>query len=249
MLIAMQVRLAGDPYAALGVSPAATPAEIRAAFLALTKTYHPVRFGYMSAELQRLSNEVFLSLRGAHDAIARPARAAASARADRSGAFQKSDRSGVFPRTERSSDVFPAVTAPRSDRSSGVLPAVTAPRSDRSSGVLPAQPPPTARPVAGRPTNAPPVGAARPEDRELAGALEQLQRGQWAAARATLSALAARTPNVPRYLALLSYARGREAQLAHRLDEARVELQAALQLDPDLQLAKTALAELFTRRK
>jgi Tfp pilus assembly protein PilF len=79
--------------------------------------------------------------------------------------------------------------------------------------------------------------------------LEQLQRGQWEAARQTLAALAARAPDVPRYRALLSYARGREAQLAHRLDEARVELQDALQIDPELQLAKTALAELFTRRK
>jgi hypothetical protein len=321
VLISMQERLVGGPHAALGVSPAASPAEIRAAFLALTKTYHPARFGYMSAELQRLSNEVFLSLRAAHDALARPARAAAAARADRSGAYPRterssgqfpavvvpksersgplsaplrSDRSGPIaavaapPRSDRGSSQFPAVAAPpRSDRGSSQFPAVAAPpRSDRSSSQFPAvatpasgvplpvpsdapsrsfrvtqtsTPPAGVRIGAGRPTGAPPTGqpaaspAASPlqagSDRELAGVYEQLQRGQWAAARTLLSVLVARTPGVPRYLALLCYARGREAQLAHRLDEARVELQAALQLDPELALAKTALAELFTRRK
>jgi Tfp pilus assembly protein PilF len=113
-------------------------------------------------------------------------------------------------------------------------------------GVLrpPAQP--GQRPGALRPTPLP--VPARLEDRERE-ALEHMQRGQWDAARAILAALAARAPDVPRFRALQSYARGREAQLAHRLDEARVELQDALQIDPDLQLAKTALAELFTRRK
>ncbi|HSK01917.1 MAG TPA: J domain-containing protein, partial [Kofleriaceae bacterium] len=142
MLLAMQERLAGDPYVALGVAPTATAAEIRTAFLELTKTYHPARFGYMSPEVQKLSNEVFLSLRAAHDWIIRPARAAAAARADRSGSYPaaRGDRgSGAFPaviaaRSDRSG-AFPAVVAARSDRS-GVFPAVAAARSDRS-GVFP----------------------------------------------------------------------------------------------------------------
>jgi hypothetical protein len=79
--------------------------------------------------------------------------------------------------------------------------------------------------------------------------LELVKLGQLAAARVALETLTAKSPNVPRYQAMLHYARGREAQLAKRVDEARVELQDALQIDPDLALAKTALAELFTRRK
>src|SRR5262249_55803574 len=110
--------------------------------------------------------------------------------------------------------------------------------------------PSLAAPVEGRLT--PPGGvriSALKPSAQLAGALEQMQRRQWDAARAILTALAERAPEVPRYRALLCYARGREAQLAQRVDDARVELQEALQIDPDLQLAKTALTELFIRRK
>jgi hypothetical protein len=283
----MQERLASGPHAALGVPSTATVSEIRTAFLELTKTYHPARFGYMSSELQKLSNEVFLSLRAAHDALARPARAAAASKLDRSGVFPqgpRNDRSGVFPqapqRLERSGGVpalahtpAPHAGAPPSRLTPSPLPRSSSPslasdaRITPTSGVrigamrpasagattTPPAPLPAlaTRPGLARPPSIPgsPGGAARPEERELAAALEQLQRGQWDAARAILSALAARVPDVPRYRALLAYARGREAQLAQRLDEARVELQDALQIDPELQLAKTALAELFTRRK
>ena len=112
-----------------------------------------------------------------------------------------------------------------------------------------AQPGPRVRPLTMRPAAGPPAGAPRSDLIDLTSALELLQRGQWDAARATLASLAERAPEMRRYRALLPYSRGREAQLAGRLDEARVELQDALQIDPDLQLAKTALAELFTRRK
>jgi Tfp pilus assembly protein PilF len=78
--------------------------------------------------------------------------------------------------------------------------------------------------------------------------VDLLQRQQWDQARTVLHQLLARDPNAKRVRALLCYARGREAQLERRLDDARVELQEALGLDPDLQLAKTALTELFTRR-
>ena len=275
----MQERLAGGPYVALGISPAATPAEIRTAFLQLTKTYHPARFGYMSPELQRLSNEVFLALRAAHDSIARPARAVAAAKADRSGVFPastpRSDRSSGTPATATPAtptptlpSTPPAPTAQRSERSdrfppmtghappgappvsSGAVSSVR-PTSTPSSGVrIGARPPPGPTPapaMAARP--APAAAPAMGITGVPAAVVEQLQRGQWDAARAALTALAARNPDTPRYRALIAYARGREAQLAGRLDEARVELQDALQIDPELQLAKTALAELFTRRK
>jgi hypothetical protein len=92
-------------------------------------------------------------------------------------------------------------------------------------------------------------GTAPGKADELAPVIEMLQRQQWEPARAALNTLATRSPQSTKVRALQSYARGREAQLDRRIDEARVELDQALQLDPELQLAKTALAELFTRRK
>lgn len=82
-----------------------------------------------------------------------------------------------------------------------------------------------------------------------AGVIDLLQRQQWDQARSALHQLAARDPSSKKIRALTCYARGREAQLSGRIDDARVELQDALDLDPDLMLAKTALTELFTRRK
>ncbi len=114
-----------------------------------------------------------------------------------------------------------------------------------SSGPRPAAPPAVAPPIAVAPSSGP-----RPVvEPELVAIHALLQKGFWEQARAALNALIARAPTATRYQALLAYAKGREAQLSRRLDEARVELDTALQLDPDLQIAKTALAELFTRRK
>ena len=128
---------------------------------------------------------------------------------------------------------------------SGPYPAVAVPRA--TTGGVPSGSNPTA--VASIPPASTGQVATRPHDPELAPIHDLMLRGQWEPARAAITVLAAKAPASPKYRALLSYTRGREAQLARRLDEARVELDTALQLDPDLQLAKTALAELFTRRK
>lgn len=68
-------------------------------------------------------------------------------------------------------------------------------------------------------------------------------------ARMKLETLVARKPGVPRHQALIHYAKGREAQLAGRRDEARLQLLDALDLVGDLQLANTALGELLSKRK
>jgi hypothetical protein len=96
----------------------------------------------------------------------------------------------------------------------------------------------------------PSAGSAPPASaRDETAILELLQRQQWDPARSALHQLQARDPSSKRIRALMSYAKGREAQLDRRFDDARVELQDALDLDPDFLLAKTALTELFTRRK
>jgi hypothetical protein len=66
----------------------------------------------------------------------------------------------------------------------------------------------------------------------------------WGAARQAFSALAAKIPQSRQYRSLLCYARGREIQASGRNDDAAMEYQRALQLDPELQLAKDALREL-----
>jgi tetratricopeptide (TPR) repeat protein len=215
MLTAMHDRLARDPSSALGLVANATVDEIRAAFLQLAKQYHPVRFGRMAVDIQRLSNEVFLALRVAHDTLAKAAR--------RSSGPMATTRGGA-----------PGGSGAPPPPGGLKLPA------SRPSGPQPvARPPNPVRRTGGYPVVIPPDEAV---------VVDLLQRQQWDQARTVLHQLLARDPNAKRVRALMCYARGREAQLERRLDDARVELQEALGLDPDLQLAKTALTELFTRR-
>lgn len=112
-----------------------------------------------------------------------------------------------------------------------------------------------ARPLAPTgPGSAPASGPARPTtaapvERELAPIFELFAQDQLAAARVALETLVARAPQSTRYKSLLAYAKGRAAQQDKRIDEARVELNEALMLDPGLQLAKTALTELIRGRR
>ena len=279
VLATMQARLARDPVGALGLVANATADDVRAAFLQLTKQYHPVRFGRMALDIQRLSNEVFLALRAAHDALARSLRRQSgpipAPRGPSALGSQAQPPMGApplagqgMPAPVRSPQPPPQrLVRPPGSSESGERPPVPPPRV-----VTPAQGVkvpaartmtpamgvklPATRPSGSQPASRPPlpvrqtgsfpvVGAAVDE----AGVLDLLQRQQWDQARSALHQLAARDPASKRIRALMSYARGREAQLDRRVDDARVELQDALELDPELQLAKTALTELFTRRK
>lgn len=340
MLAEMQARLSRDPYEALGLPPGATPSDVRHAFLALTKRFHPARFGRMPPATQKLANEVFLALRAAHDTLARPTVKAPAQRP--TGPLPVMARTSTRPQGSRTATPaagVPAAPAPgaRSATSAAGVQAAPAAGGDavmrfgqRQTSPMPAvaRPPTVTQPVpsagperrtspppigasASRPTPGVPPGLARPSatgsqsmrpqatpapatsaplpggastptfaagtarpqpvapampgrvvhpgpaasasgvggDAALAPILMLLEQGQFEASRVALETLAARAPAVARYRALIAYARGREAQLARRFDEARVELQEALQLDPGLALAKTALGELFTRRK
>lgn len=81
----------------------------------------------------------------------------------------------------------------------------------------------------------------------LRDALDLMSSQNWTGARLALHQLAARVPQSKQYRALLCYARGREAQAAGKVDDAALEFQRALQLDPDLVQAKLALAEVKRR--
>jgi len=232
-LAEMQERLARGPVAALGITAAATAEDVRTAFLQLTKRFHPVRFGRMASDIQKQANEVFLALRAAHDTIAktlrRPAAPGTVPVAQPSAGDGRTGQ-GLPPRTARS----PAAPDAAAAAAAAANPAANRP------GAAPPRAPGVARPAG----SAAPITA-----RDEAAVIDLLQRQQWDLARSALHQLAARDPSSKRIQALMSYARGREAQLDRRLDDARVELHEALELDPDLQPAKTALQELFSRRK
>jgi len=308
----MAERIGSGPHAALGVDATATPSEIRTAFLELTKTYHPARFGRMSSETQKFANEVFLGLRTAHDALAKPARVP-TLQLPRAGTgpIPTVRQTGAVPALarppvgsagiSRPTQSVPVQSPPSTVSGSGPRPSPMPVRTSQqlppqrsqpiAAGQAPTRPTPAPATLAqgaraassptdprGVPTSRPPThgagtppattsGAVRfarppeaprplapgtsppPNDPQLVAVLDLLGKRQWDAARVQLDALAAKHPGSTRPQALQAYARGRRAQLEQRLDEARIELDRALQLDPDLQPAKAALAELFTRRR
>lgn len=222
----MQTRLARSSYDALEIpAGAAAPEQVRAAFFRLTKTFHPQKFARMAPEIQKMANEVFLSLRAAHDSLARPAK-------------QVRSTAGVpaLPKFEG-----------RSPTPVRGVPAKPTPASS-SSTQLPAQRPTGSQarltPAGGVPISAPVVSP----EAELVAIDDLLQKQQWEPARKRLEALIAKDPK-PRYRALLQYSFGREAQLARKVDEARDKLLDALEIDSELLIAQKALAELHTRRK
>ena len=272
VLAEMQERLTSDPMAALGITSSASAEDARMAFLELTKQYHPVRFGRMAADIQKLSNEVFLALRAAHDSVAKnlrrrsgpiPTRLASSAPpvpgaappavpAHPSAATAGRIVQPVPPKLARPSGASDSGERPVSAMAPAAIPTTPSSAKSGSSG-SPARPssPATASGAPGAraatPLRAP--GSAPTPPRDEAAVVDLLQRQQWDQARSALHQLSARDPSSKKIRALMCYARGREAQLSGLVDDARVELQDALDLDPELQLAKTALTELFTRRK
>jgi hypothetical protein len=116
-LNAMMSLLALGPAAALGLPDDASPSEVRTAFLELTKVYHPAKFSRRSLDVQGLSNEVFLGLRAAHDALAKQAPpAAAAGRNQRTTDMPPMHASGTGPlrstRAEASGSLPQPPTAP-----------------------------------------------------------------------------------------------------------------------------------------
>jgi hypothetical protein len=303
----MQMRLAHGPHEALGLQDvSATPEGVRAAFLTLTKQFHPARFGRMSTELQRLSNEVFLGIKAAHETVLRSLGVVA--------------RGGRVNQTNQITSVMPVLTAEGTNKTArlgspraigtqpqqpqpaiprtltptrhGVGPSGksnTPPFGVRVTAARPGTPPQTTQTTTPRP-GTPPQRPATPqatsrastphlggppkpvtvdpettrgtgewsllakptavfdERAELQLVLDALAEKKWGAAKALLNGLAARVPTSKKYRALIAYTRGREAQTASRGEDAAQEFQRALQLDPDLQQAKSALAELLRRR-
>jgi len=329
ILVEMQVRLSQGAHVALGIGEASTPEQVRAAFLGLTKQFHPARFGRMSSELQKMSNEVFLGIKSAHDSLVRTG--GRGIRSSSGGVPTVTDAAGsagirssqqiratgqipplrppmptaspgtqppgraITPSTQppgRPITPAPGTQPPRPGTPvpPGTQPGVMPARAQTPSGRLPSsQQPPVrttpphgmavprtqtpSRPPLNRPATPPQRAQTPPQDpasqryptpqapqpqpqrtapafderAALNEALTLLNRRDWTNARLALHALAARMPQERQYRALLCYARGREAFAAGRPDDAVMEFQRALQLDPQLTQASQALAELKRR--
>jgi len=143
---------------------------------------------------------------------------------------------------------LPVATA--TARPTPARPAAPAQTTDKSFPRIETQPGVTARPAnVDRLEHRLDPSTTRPPQASVTVALDLLANQQWDAARVALNALSAMAPDSQHVRALVCYAAGRQAQVERRLDEARVDLQRALQLDPQLAPAKAALAELFARRK
>jgi hypothetical protein len=326
VLAEMLMRISQGPFAALSVHETATAEEVRAAFLDLTKQFHPARYGRMSPDLQKMATEVFLGIKAAHDQMTK-ALGSTGRRRQVSGVPTNATTTGTergvgapragtppIARTPPTRPSTPLITpsagtprpstplqpAARAPTPSGTPPRASTPAPSRAptpvspprgqtpaAGVpihrpsqplitpheprhTPAQGMPTARPGSPPPTGRPstPPGqrtpapeimnpptirysgvqpaqkAASDEDGMLEQAMILLSSKDWAAARLAFHALAAKVPQSRHYRALLCYARGRETQATGRADDAAMEFQRALQLDPDLEIAKEALREL-----
>jgi len=229
-LAAMAPRLGEPPHALLGVAADAPPDVLRAAFLRLTKRYHPTKFARFSPDVVRLANEVFLTIKRAYDqlaaasAVPRP-----TAVASGTGAVPQRGSGTIAPPSR-------TATTPGAAPPARPKPATTvAPRARTVQGPAPA-------PAPARPTAAPPIAAAPADPFEAA--MDLLRRKLWGEARQAFQKLAVAGPQDKRYRAHMHYARAREAMDAGRADEARAELQRALALEPDLERAKIALREL-----
>jgi len=272
----MKRRLELGPHAALGIVEGANAQVARAAFLQLTKTYHPAKFAREAPEIVRQANEVFLALRAAYESVTggrrpsqpmgalaqpqprptpaqgvpvlqRPASGTPPQREPATPARRTTPMRGIPSQpTDRDRSLTPIRGVPIPP-SSATPPAPRAMPLGVSIKGAPKPPPPSttakATPDATPHIELPPGVEPGTEEAELELAMYHLRRKHWTDARKALHALAARNPKEKRYRALLSYARGREAQDGNRRDEARTEFARALQLDPDLQVAKAALAQ------
>ncbi len=131
----MQGQLALGPHVALQVAELATQDQIRRAFLSLTKQFHPARFARMAPEVQKLSNEVFLGIKAAHETMLR--------------ALGASIRPGGGMKSSSSSGAIPAAVAaegtggPANARTTAKMPVLRPPGTARPASPSPARPRPT----------------------------------------------------------------------------------------------------------
>jgi hypothetical protein len=249
----MQSRISLGAHRALGVDEGATAEQIRAAFLGLTKTFHPARFGRMAVEVQRLSNEVFLGIKGAHEALLKaigaPTRRYASASASAApSAAATANGTGRFARSaspppERTTTGKVPPLGPRQ-----ATPAFGVTIVPRTTGPIPTATATTTTTTATPPPSVGPASAiVRDDDPDYKKMLVAVAAKQWSEATPLLVKLRARDSVSKRFKALQCYVRARGLEAEGNRAAATADFERALQFEPDLPEAKSALAELHRR--
>jgi curved DNA-binding protein CbpA len=238
-----------NPFEVLGVSLDATRAHVRAAYLRLTKIYHPNRFARMDRTLLRLANEVFVRVKDAYtrlsddatrqklvEALAPPAQPPTPTPTPR--ADTATFRGGAAsPDAARARPADPA--SQRSKRPSPPSPSPERPPASTTRGM----------PVAGGRDLQAAQDTARKRNEEYEAALKLLSQGRYADARVVFHRIAAAEPQTKKYRVQLHYAWGLEHEDAGRIDDARKEFERALAVDPACKRAIEALDRLPNDKK
>lgn len=235
-----------DPFRALGLTPSADTAEVRRAYLALVKTWHPNRYAREEQDVRDLVNEIFLHVRRAYEQLADE---------DKRRTWRERVRPAAPARTGTTTGTAPAIAPPPP---AGTAPAAAAPaRTGATPGSAPAMatpprsptapaPPPAASPakVNVRPPTTPGTGrspeevqalleAARTRQTRFEDAVRLMAKGRYREAREALFHIAAEDPQKKRYRAQLHLAWGLEHLADGKPEEAQRELERALGLEPD----------------
>jgi tetratricopeptide (TPR) repeat protein len=236
----MQRKLTQGAASAFGLPTTASPEQVRSVFLSLTKQFHPVKFARCSSDIQRLANEVFLSIRLAQNGFPATGQAEME-RAKRPLASPPNDASAQRNPARVSNRAITPVVTPVLNPSANAISAVS------TAGKLSAVQRPTATPRSnlGAQVTTPTLPVT-PFDEASAFVTAKglLRQRRWHDAISEFSTLIARAPGESAYRAMIAYARGRLAQDISKYDDARLEYNRALALEPQFAAAQAAIESL-----
>lgn len=239
---------AGSPSEVLG-SP--QPNQYRAAFLQITKTYHPNRFARRPEDIRRLANEVYILLKEAYESVKVASAELERADADRRLQEAKAKAAKAPRKRTPSSNATstlpdPAVLATRrammNRRQAELKQGLGNPGTGTKGGTGKR----TAQVRAATdPKNVPSDAQRRAEEEQrFQRALNQMRITDFVTAATTFKELAVGRPSEKRFRMHMHYAQGRVQQAMGQHEEARAEYKRALGLDADFAEAHQAMETL-----
>ena len=261
-------------HEALGLMQNASKSQIRAAFLRDTKRFHPNRFARRGREVTRLANEVFLLIKNAYYDLANanpgpPTERTQSAPAPMQSPVAVTQQATVHRRTvgyrtgpvRAIADSGSGKVNQVSARGTGPRQSISGPSASgresatgqggryaivggqrRSATSSPAiRPPPVDQSV-------PPTGGADVAE-GLVRVLQLAEQKKWHEAMAVLQRLFQSHPRDRRIQAYAHFIRGREYESVGDVENARVEYERVLGIDPTVEAAQRALVKLRARAR